>query len=146
MPFMHIWPDFRLSRVGTKISFIWSSDKGPICKWMRFKRCWFDPWVGKIPWRRKWQTHSSICAWKIPWAEESGGYSPWGHKESEMTEYSNNINYKSYLAWEFSRRRPFQHLITLHPFSFLKRNIYIFMWLCWVLFAEYKLLVMAHGI
>ena len=19
------------------------------------KRCWFDPWVKKIPWRRKWQ-------------------------------------------------------------------------------------------
>ena len=22
---------------------------------MRCKRCRFDPWVGKIPWRRKWQ-------------------------------------------------------------------------------------------
>ena len=26
-------------------------------------------------------THSSISAWKIPWTEESGGYSPWGGKE-----------------------------------------------------------------
>ena len=26
-------------------------------------------------------THSSILAWKIPWTEEPGGYSPWGHKE-----------------------------------------------------------------
>ena len=25
-----------------------------------------------IPWRRKWQTHSSILAWSIPWAEEPG--------------------------------------------------------------------------
>ena len=31
-------------------------------------------------------THSSILAWKIPWAEELMGYSPWGHKESDMTE------------------------------------------------------------
>ena len=23
--------------------------------------------------RMKWQTHSSILAWKIPWREESGG-------------------------------------------------------------------------
>ena len=30
----------------------------------------FDPWVGKIPWRRKWQTHSSNLAWKIPRTEE----------------------------------------------------------------------------
>ena len=28
-------------------------------------------WVGKIPWRRKWQ-QSSILTWKIPWAEEPG--------------------------------------------------------------------------
>ena len=30
-------------------------------------------------------THSSILAWRIPWIEETG-YSPWGHKESDMTE------------------------------------------------------------
>ena len=27
----------------------------------------FDPWVGKMPWRREWLTHSSILAWRIPW-------------------------------------------------------------------------------
>ena len=31
-------------------------------------------------------THSSILAWRIPWTEELGGYSPWGHKESNTTE------------------------------------------------------------
>ena len=31
-------------------------------------------------------THPSILAWKIPWTEEPGGYSPWGHKESDTTE------------------------------------------------------------
>ena len=32
-------------------------------------------------------THSSILAWKIPWTERSlMGYSPWGRKESDMTE------------------------------------------------------------
>ena len=25
-------------------------------------------------------THSSILAWKIPWTEKPGSYSPWGHK------------------------------------------------------------------
>ena len=30
-------------------------------------------------------THSSILAWKIPWTEEPGRYSPWGRKESDMT-------------------------------------------------------------
>ena len=31
-------------------------------------------------------THSSIRAWRIPWTESLVGYSPWGHKESDMTE------------------------------------------------------------
>ena len=31
-----------------------------------------DPWVGKIPWRRKWQTSPVILAWKIPRTEEPG--------------------------------------------------------------------------
>ena len=31
-------------------------------------------------------THSSILAWRIPWTEEPGGYSPWGCKESDTTE------------------------------------------------------------
>ena len=30
-------------------------------------------------------THSSVLAWRIPWTEEPG-YSPWGHKQSDMTE------------------------------------------------------------
>ena len=31
-------------------------------------------------------THSSILAWRILWTEEPGGLSPWGLKESDMTE------------------------------------------------------------
>ena len=32
----------------------WFSSKEPICQRRRRKRHGFDPWVGKIPWRRKW--------------------------------------------------------------------------------------------
>ena len=42
----------------------------------------FDPWVGKIPLRRKRTTHSSILAWEIPWTEESGGLWPMGSQKS----------------------------------------------------------------
>ena len=45
-----------------------------------------DPWVGKIPWRRTMATHSSILAWRIPWTEEPGGYSPWGLNKLDTTE------------------------------------------------------------
>ena len=32
-----------------------TSGKEPIWQCRRHKRCRFDPWVGKIPWRRAWQ-------------------------------------------------------------------------------------------
>jgi len=32
-----------------------ASGKEPTCQCGRHKRLRFDPWVGKIPWRRKWQ-------------------------------------------------------------------------------------------
>ena len=32
-----------------------ASGKEPACQCRRHKRCRFDPWVRKIPWRRKWQ-------------------------------------------------------------------------------------------
>ena len=33
----------------------------------------FDPWVGKIPWRRKWQATSEFLPGEFPWTEEPGG-------------------------------------------------------------------------
>ena len=38
------------------------------------------PWVGKMPWRRKWQP--SILAWEIPWIEEPDGLQSMGLQES----------------------------------------------------------------
>ena len=43
----------------------------------QFRRREFDPWVGKIPWRRKMATHSSMLAWDNPMGQRSlAGYSP----------------------------------------------------------------------
>ena len=33
-------------------------------------------------------THSSMVPCEIPRTEETGGYSPWGHKESDVTKHS----------------------------------------------------------
>ena len=33
----------------------------------------FDPWVGKIPWRRKWQPPPVFLPGESPWTEEPGG-------------------------------------------------------------------------
>ena len=38
------------------------------------------------PLKKEMASHSSVV-WKIPWTEKPGGlYSPWGHKDSNMTE------------------------------------------------------------
>ena len=46
----------------------------------------FDPWVGKIPWRRKWQPTPVLLPGKSHGQRSLVGYSPWGHKESDITE------------------------------------------------------------
>ena len=46
----------------------------------------FYPWVGKIPWRRKWQPTPVFLPGESHGCRSLVGYSPWGHKESDMTE------------------------------------------------------------
>ena len=38
------------------------------------------------PLEKEMTIHSSILAWRIPWTEEPGKYSPWSQKESDTTE------------------------------------------------------------
>ena len=46
----------------------------------------FDPWVGKIPWRRKWQSTSVFLPGESHGWRNLVGYSPWHLKESDTTE------------------------------------------------------------
>ena len=43
----------------------------------------FDPWVGKIPWRRKWQLTPIFLPGKSHGQRSLAGYSLWGHQESD---------------------------------------------------------------
>ena len=49
------------------------SGKEPVCQCRRHRRHRFNPWVGKIPWWRKWQPTSLFLPGKIPWTERPGG-------------------------------------------------------------------------
>ena len=51
-----------------------------------FRRCGFDPWVGKIPWRREWQPTPVFLPGELHGQRSLVGYSPWDHKESDTTE------------------------------------------------------------
>ena len=57
------------------LGFPHGSEGKRICPQCRRPR--FDPWVGKIPWRREWP-HPGILAWRIQWREEAGGLQSMG--------------------------------------------------------------------
>ena len=46
----------------------------------------FDPWVGKIPWRRAWKPSPVFFPEESHGQRSQVGYNPWGHTGSEMTE------------------------------------------------------------
>ena len=56
------------------------------------RRCRFDFWVGKIPWRRKCQPTSVFLPGKSHGQRSLAEYSPWGHKNSSTTEQLNSSN------------------------------------------------------
>ena len=61
----------------------WLSGKESACQ------CWghrFDPWVRRIPWKRKWKPSPGFLPGKPQGQWSLVGYSPWSHKESDMTE------------------------------------------------------------
>ena len=55
-------------------------DKEPTCQYRRQKRPKLDPWVGKIPWRRKWQPTPVFLSETFHGQRSLAGYRPWGHK------------------------------------------------------------------
>ena len=70
---------------------IWPSQvvlvvKNPPANSRRHKRYRFDPWVRKIPWRRKRQPTPVFLPGKFHGLRSLTGYSPWCPKESDMTE------------------------------------------------------------
>ena len=60
----------------------WLSGKGSACQ---CRRCGFDPWVGKILCRGKWQPVPVFLLGKSQRQKSLAVYSPWGSKESDTT-------------------------------------------------------------
>ena len=58
----------------------WHSDKESVCQCRRCRRHRFDPWVGKIPWRRRWQLTAEFLPGNSHGQGHLAGYSPWDHR------------------------------------------------------------------
>ena len=73
---------------------------------------WYIKFIGLYTYylKKGMATHSSVLSWRIPWTEEPGGlYSPWGHKESDMTERL--IQWESDGGKDYRRGSPSQWLV-----------------------------------
>ena len=75
----------------------------------RRKRCRFNPWVRKIPWRRKWQPSPIFLPGKSHGQRSLAVYSPWGLKESDTKRLSMywllvslQSDWKRYFVWHQS--------------------------------------------
>ena len=74
-----------------------SSGEKPTCPCRRPKRLGFNPWVGKIPWRRTSQPTPVLLPGESPWTEKPGGLQSmglqraghgWGtHAQTEITKW-----------------------------------------------------------
>ena len=58
----------------------WHSGTESACQ---CRRCRLDPWVGKIPWSRKWQPTAVFLPEELHGQRSLAGYGPWGLRESD---------------------------------------------------------------
>ena len=72
----------------------WLGGKQSACQ---CRRCRFNPWVGKIPWRNKWQPTPVFLSGTSHGQRGLAGCSPCGHKELDMAD-----NAEQYLPLLFS--------------------------------------------
>ena len=87
-----------------------------------------DPWVGKIPWRRKWQPTPVFLPGEPHGQRSLGGYSPQGRKELDTTEQLHSLTHS------FTRNKvivssihgsPLQNLFNVHLYLFYLVDTFI---------------------
>ena len=65
----------------------WFSAKESACQCRRRRSHGFDPLVGKVSWRRKWQPTPIFLPGKFHGERSLASCSPWGRKGSDTTEH-----------------------------------------------------------
>ena len=100
----------------------WLSGKESECQ---CRRLVFDPWVGKIPWRSKWQLTLVFLSGEFHGQRSLLGYSPLGLRELDMTEVTEHIctQFNTH-CWECNMHLKSTYLLNLPvmPFSSVQFN------------------------
>ena len=84
----------------------------------------FNPWIGRIPWRREQQPTPLFLPGEFHAQSSLVGYSPWGRKESDTTEADTLVLGCS--RWVGTPRRilPSKTQKCQHPANFYKLKQY----------------------
>ena len=81
------------------------------------RETWFDPWLGKISWRRACQPISVFLPGEFHVQRSLVGYSPWACKELDMTEWlSTHAHSRVLVIWSSLTSCP------ISDFSFLQHS------------------------
>ena len=81
----------------------WRTGKESAYQCKRHKRCWFDLWVRKSPWSRKWQSTPVFLPRDFHGQRKLVGHSLQSHKESDN-------GWTTELIKELRQQGPFRHL------------------------------------
>ena len=106
-----------------------TSGKESACWSRRGKTCQFNPWIGKIPWRRALQPIPVFLPGEFHEKRSLAGYSPWGNKQLDLTEVTKDeskiikIFHRQFLfcPWEHNPGR-FPQIFVSVNFSWLDSN------------------------
>ena len=70
------------------------------------RRCVFSPWLGKMPWRRKWQPTPVSVPGESHGQRSLAGYGPQGRKEPDRAEHKRTCRQPGCIGWGCVSSRP----------------------------------------
>ena len=83
------------------------------CRW--HKRCEFDPWMRKIPWRRAWQPTPVFLSGESHGQRSLASYNPWGRRVRHG--WSNLANKHSIFTFLIRNDRSEIGQLSVHPWA-----------------------------
>ena len=104
-------------------------DYSLVAQWSRICLQWrrhsFDSWVRKIPWRWKHQPTLVFLPGEFHGQRSLAGFSPWGHKELDMTEW---LKHTHVIILKFSLHDEY---FNFNPYLDIFISYKILWWITW---------------
>ena len=99
-----------------------------ICR--RWRRPRFSPWVGMIPCRREWKSTLVLVPGESQGQKSLVGYSTWGHKESDMTQWliHTHTGFSANLFSHLKCRFEDWERLFAHPLPYMNRKVSLLRW------------------